>query len=95
MKKRGRWVLREIWNGGEDQEGRWRRAQKRWRVMMGLLPETMGWDMEDDDGVLCQGDGVGEPGVCVQIWERFCVSFFWIGLGVLKLRGIRPGLGER
>ena len=34
--------------------------------------------------------------VCLQIWERFCVCFFfWMGLGVLKLKGIRPGLGER
>ena len=22
---------------------------------MGLLPETMGWEMEDDDGLLCMG----------------------------------------
>ena len=70
MKKRGRWVLREIWNGGEDQEGRWRRAQKRWRVMMGLLPETMGWEMEDDDGLLCMGSERKKGSALVEKWER-------------------------
>ena len=52
------------------------------------------------------GDGCGRPGVCVQIWERFCVSFSfgwaWVFLNFFRdqawvgreMRGIRLGLFE-
>ena len=64
MKKRGRWVLREIWNGGEDEEGR-----EEFCVKM---------EMEGDGEMGCrvQEEGRAErvmvmPGVCACLWERW------------------------
>ena len=50
MKKKGRWVLREIWNGGEDEEGR-----EEFCVKM---------EMEDDGEMSCrvQEEGGTERG---------------------------------
>ena len=31
MKKRGRWVIREIWNGGEDERDLRRKRAQSWR----------------------------------------------------------------
>ena len=37
-------------DGRKRDVGRWRREQKRWRVMMGLLPGTMGVEEMEGDG---------------------------------------------
>ena len=72
---------------------KWAPGRRMMEMMVGCcVRETSGGKRMEGDGA-----GDGEPGVCVQIWERFCVwvVFFLDGLGCFKLRGIRPGLGER